>query len=89
MSENLYHDTDAIKQYVISDTAFTKQILNRIYGKGVENMRNDFIVLHIDGAPLILRKDVIIGVKKAYDGKAGIATLSTSYFCMLMKPMKK
>ena len=57
-----------------------KAFLNSIYGKGVETMRNDFMVLHVDETPLLIRKDAIVGIKKSADGTAGIMTMPLSYF---------
>ena len=56
-----------------------KAYLNELYGKGVESMRNDFIILHTEGKPLLIRKDGIIAVRKSNEGKASITTIALGY----------
>lgn len=78
MYKSLYQDTDSVK-YVTQLTAeqrkeFMKLFLNSQYGAMVthykeNNMRiKDFIVLHADGQPVMVKKEAITVISKMSDG---------------------
>lgn len=85
MSSNykyLYEDTDSIKiKYPLTEEArrwYAKCFLNAQYGTMVTNYKendmrtNDFIVLHSDGMPVMVKKEAIAVLSKLSDGSARV-----------------
>lgn len=84
MYKSLYQDTDSVK-CVIQLTAeqrkeFMKLFLNSQYGTLVTNYKEndmrikDFIVLHADGQPVMVKKEAISVLSKLADGTSRIET---------------
>jgi hypothetical protein len=78
MYKPLYQDTDSVK-YVTELTAeqrkeFMKLFLNSQYGTMVTQYKEndmrikDFIVLHADGQPVMVKKEAITVISKMSDG---------------------
>lgn len=78
MFKSLYHDTDSVK-YVTELTPeqrkeFMKIFLNSQYGTMVTHYKEndmrikDFIVLHADGQPVMIKKEAITALSKMSDG---------------------
>lgn len=61
MYKPLYTDTDSATQ-----EAYTKQVLNSIYGtKGVKQMNREYIAVIVDNKPTVIFKRNIIAVTKS------------------------
>ena len=73
-----YHDTDSIKQmYPLTDEQrryILRCFLNAQYGTMVTHYKEndmrikDFIVLHADGQPVMVKKEAITALSKMSDG---------------------
>lgn len=79
MYRALYEDTDSIKDMFpplteVQRKQAMKYFLNAQYGTMVTHYKEndmrikDFIVLHADGQPVMIKKEAITGISKMLDG---------------------
>ena len=80
LSERIEMSNHLRSDYEYYDTDSIKQMLNAQYGKEVQ-MRNEFIVLHIDGVPAIARKSAVSYVTKERErGRTFVMVDGNTYY---------
>lgn len=67
-------------EYIKNDTLATKAMLNSIYGRMVNTMNNDYIVIHRANNPIIIFKKSISAIERGDDGAAIIYSTDATFY---------